>query len=151
MLSPASAFSALAYAARTLLLKWVNSDEFGPNLSLGLLWSIHAWVLAACYASTPLLLLESRRGKQWLAPLAAVGRMALTNYLLQASIIVPLCLGLNLFDRVTASLGLTTRLVQSENALANLLVVRMFNSPGGYRSGRSPRISSITYFGRSLF
>ena len=31
--------------------------------------------------------------------------MALTNYLLQAAIIVPVCLGLGLFDRVTPSLG----------------------------------------------
>jgi uncharacterized protein len=99
---------ALAYAVRMLLLmKWMNSSvEFGPRLSLGLLWGIHAWGLAAFYASALLLLLESRHGKQWLAPLAAVGRMALTNYLSQALIIIPLCIGLNLFGRVTPSLGL---------------------------------------------
>jgi len=100
--------SALAYALRMLLLmRWINSSaEFGPRLSLGLLWSIHAWGLAAFYASALLLLLESRRSKQWLAPLTAVERMALTNYLSQALIIVPLCIELNLFGRVTPSLGL---------------------------------------------
>lgn len=100
--------SALAYAVRILLLmKWMNSfAEFGPRLSLGLLWSIHAWGLAAFYASSLLLLLETRYGKQWLAPLTAVGRMALTNYLSQALIIVPLCIALNLFGRVTPVLGL---------------------------------------------
>src|SRR6266496_3265529 len=100
--------SALAYAVRMfLLVKWKHSSaEFGPRLSLGLLWSIHAWGLAAFYASSLLLLLESRYGKQWLAPLGAVGRMALTNYLSQALIIVPLCIELNLFGRVTPSLGL---------------------------------------------
>jgi uncharacterized protein len=35
----------------------------------------------------------------------AVGRTALTNYLLQAAIIIPVCAGFNLFDRVTPSLG----------------------------------------------
>ena len=92
-----------------ILLVWKGIDSsgtLGPRLGLGLLWSIHAWGFAACYASTLLLLLETRRGKRWLAPLAAVGRMALTNYLLQAAIIVPLCLALNLFDRVTPVLGL---------------------------------------------
>ena len=100
--------SALAYAVRMLLLvKWMNSSaEFGPGLSLGLLWSIHAWGLAAFYASALMLFLERGHGRQLLAPLAAVGRMALTNYLSQALIIVPLCIELNLFGRVTPSLGL---------------------------------------------
>ncbi len=49
-----------------LLARWVTSSaEFGPRLSLGLLWSIHAWGLAAFYASSLLLLLETRYGKQW--------------------------------------------------------------------------------------
>ena len=88
-------------------MKWKDSAaEFGPRLSLGLLWSIHAWGLAAVYASALLLWLQSGRGKRWLAPLGAVGRMALTNYLLQAVIIVPLCIELQLFDRVTPMLGL---------------------------------------------
>src|SRR5436190_4394265 len=105
--------SALAYAVRMLLLpRWVTSPtELGPRLSLGLLWSIHAWGLAACYASALLLLLETRRGKEWLAPLATVGRMALTNYLSQALIIVPLCIELQLFGRVTPSLGVLLALV----------------------------------------
>jgi uncharacterized membrane protein YeiB len=75
-------------------MKWKSSAQFGRDLSLGLLWSIHAWGLAAFYASCLLLLWETRYGKQLLSPLAAVGRMALTNYILQALIIVPLCIQL---------------------------------------------------------
>src|SRR5204862_5060534 len=91
-----------------ILLVWKGIDSsgtLGPRLGLGLLWSIHAWGFAACYASTLLLLLEARRCKRWLAPLAAVGRMALTNYLMQAAMRVPLSLALNLFDRVRRGLG----------------------------------------------
>ena len=98
----------LAYANRTwLLTHWTNStDSFVKLLSLGLLWSTHAWGMAACYVATLMLLLQKPFWQRWLAPLGAVGRMALTNYLLQAALIVPLCLAFNLFDRVTPSLGL---------------------------------------------
>jgi len=98
---------ALAYVGRELLLlRWTNSALFfGPHLTLGLLWSTHAWGLAAFYASSLLLLSQRRAWKRWLAPLGSVGRMALTNYLLQAVIVVPVCLGSNLFGRVTPSLG----------------------------------------------
>ena len=41
-----------------------------------------------------------------LAPLAAVGRLALTNYLMQAALIVPVCLVFGLFDRFTPTAGL---------------------------------------------
>jgi len=121
--------SALAYAVRMLLLpRWVTSStDFGPRLSLGLLWSIHAWGLAAFYASSLLLLLETRYGKQWLAPLGRVGRMALTNYLLQALIIVPLCIELNLFGRVTPSLGVLLALaVWSIQVAASMWWLKQF-------------------------
>jgi uncharacterized protein len=48
-----------------------------------------------------LLALRSRTGATMVAPLAPVGRMALTNYLLQAAIIVPLCLTFGWFDTFT--------------------------------------------------
>lgn len=91
----------LAYASRELLL----ANAAPSRMILGLLWSAHAWGLAAFYASFLLLLIQRRSWQQWLAPLGAVGRMALTNYILQAVIIVPVCIGFNLFDRVTPSLG----------------------------------------------
>ncbi|MBD0373106.1 MAG: DUF418 domain-containing protein [Pyrinomonadaceae bacterium] len=98
----------LAYAGRELLLiKWADSAlSFGQRLSLGLLWSVHAWGLACFYASSLLLLWQRHSWQQLLAPLAAVGRMALTNYLLQAVFIIPVCIVFNLFDKVTPSLGL---------------------------------------------
>jgi uncharacterized protein len=98
---------ALAYAGRELLLMmWSNSvPTFERRLILGLLWSGHAWGLAAFYASSLLLIMQRRSWRRWLAPLGAVGRTALTNYLLQAAIIIPVCAGFNLFDRITPSLG----------------------------------------------
>ncbi len=97
---------ALAYLGRELLMMRANfAPAFAQRLTLGLLWSAHAWGLAAFYASFLLLLLQRRSWQQWLTPFGAVGRMALTNYILQAAIIVPACIGFNLFDRVTPSLG----------------------------------------------
>jgi uncharacterized protein len=94
----------LAYAGRELLL--LNSaPSFVQRLTLGLLWSAHAWGLAACYAAALLLLAQRSSWQQRLAPVGAVGRMALTNYLLQAALIVPVCIGFGLFDRVTPRLG----------------------------------------------
>jgi uncharacterized protein len=94
----------LAYVSRELLL--TNSAPFfARRLALRLLWSVHAWGLAAFYASFLLLLMQKRSWQLRLAALGAVGRMALTNYIMQAAIIVPVCIGFNLFDRVTPSLG----------------------------------------------
>jgi uncharacterized protein len=75
------------------------------QLTFGLLWSAHAWCIATFYAASLMLLSLSSSWQRWLSPLAAVGRMALTNYLLQAIIIVPLCAGFGLFGRFTPTLG----------------------------------------------
>lgn len=73
----------LAYVSRgPLLATSANAALF--RMALGLLWSAHAWGLAALYASSLLLLMQKRSWPQRLAPLGAVGRMALTNYLLQS-------------------------------------------------------------------
>ena len=66
----------------------------------------HAWPIAASYIATVLLLLQRRFWQRLLSPLASVGRMALTNYLMQASVIVPVCIIFDLYDHVTPSLGL---------------------------------------------
>lgn len=95
----------LAFLARDLLLA-SHGPTFGDRLAAGLLWTVHAWSLAAAYLSSLLLLLRIDAIRRWLAPLGAVGRMALTNYLLQAVLIVPLCLAMDLFGRVTPGLGL---------------------------------------------
>jgi len=97
----------LACAGRQLFLTGENSQSsLAHRLLLGLLWSAHAWGLAIFYASTLLLLLRRSTWRQWLAPLGAVGRMALTNYLLQAGILVPICLAFELFGRITPSFGI---------------------------------------------
>jgi len=62
--------------------------------------------MASAYAAALLLALRSRAGAAALSPLAAVGKMALTNYLLQAGIAVPMCLALGLFDRFTPTSSL---------------------------------------------
>jgi uncharacterized protein len=95
----------LAYANRAWLLSQ-GTETFAQRLSLGVLWSLHAWGMAAGYAATLMLLADKPAWQRWLAPLGAVGKMALTNYLLQAALIVPLCLGFDWFDRITPSRGL---------------------------------------------
>ncbi len=71
-----------------------------------LLKNVHAWGFAAFYSSSLVLLLQRQRWQRFLAPLSAVGRMALTNYLLQSILLVPLCMAFSLFDRVTPVMGL---------------------------------------------
>ena len=119
----------LAYVSRELLLSVSASSpsSSGQRLALSLLWSAHAWGLAAFYASSLSLLLQKRSWQQWLAPLGAVGRMALTNYILQAAIIVPVCIGFNLFDRVTPTLGrLLALAVWMVQALASVWWLKHF-------------------------
>jgi len=119
----------LAYVSReSLLMRTTAPLSFGRRLTLGLLWTAHAWGLAAFYASLILLLWQRSSWRRWLAPLAAVGRMALSNYLLQAVIVVPVCLGLGLFDRVTPSLGVLLALaVWSAQVPASVWWLRRFN------------------------
>lgn len=119
----------LAYASRELLLT-VGANAapaFALRLTLGLLSSAHAWGLAAFYAAFLLLLMQKGTWQRLLAPLGAAGRMALTNYILQAAIIVPVCLGFNLFDKVTPSLGVLLALaVWSVQIPASVLWLRHF-------------------------
>lgn len=73
---------------------------------IDLLFTFHSWGIASAYAGLLLLAARSRTGATVLAPLAAVGRLALTNYLMQAALIVPVCLVFGLFDRFTPTAGL---------------------------------------------
>jgi uncharacterized protein len=150
----------LAYVSRELLI--TNSAPFfARRLALRLLWSAHAWGLAAFYASFLLLLLQRRSWQQWLTPLAAVGRMALTNYLLQAAIIVPVCIGFNLFDKVTPSLGVLLALaVWSVQVPASVWWLRRFRfgpaewiwrsltygRPQPMRMANEPAVAGSAYF-----
>jgi uncharacterized protein len=97
-----------AFAGRQMLTaSWAGAPPgLARRVTLGLLWNAHAWSLAAAYALAIVLLLRRPAARRVLAPLGAVGRMALTNYLLQAGLIVPVCIAFGLFDRVTPTLGL---------------------------------------------
>ena len=102
-----------AFVFREVLLITATDvgSPFVQRLIFGLLWSFHAWALAAFYATFLILMLQRRDWQRWLMPLGAVGRMSLTNYLLQATLIVPICIGFDLFDRVTPTLGLALALL----------------------------------------
>jgi uncharacterized protein len=69
---------------------------------------VAAPALALFYASTILLLTQREAWRRRLAPLAAVGRMALSNYLLQSLVCTTIfySYGLALFDKVGPALGL---------------------------------------------
>jgi uncharacterized protein len=85
--------------------------DAGPSaiqgLAISLLFSFHAWSLAVAYMAMLLLAGRTRSGASFLRPLASVGRMALTNYLMQALMLVPICLAFGLFDRFTPTIALT--------------------------------------------
>ena len=84
------------------LRDWPDLQAFAGRL----LFTFHAWGLAAAYGAALLLALRLPRNRFWSEPLAALGRMALTNYLLQAALIVPICIAFDLFDRFSTSRGL---------------------------------------------
>lgn len=85
------------YLARLPLLDW--------RMLAGLMFTLHCWFLASAYVAALLLVLGTR-GRAALSPFAAIGRLALTNYLLQAALIVPLCLVFDLFNRFTPTTSL---------------------------------------------
>src|SRR5215203_2683574 len=95
---------AAAYYGRSLMIGMMNYHPNGGSLadiSIKLLWAVHAWGVAAFYAAAVLLLLKGPGFRKFSAPFAAVGRMSLTNYLLQSILIVPICIVFDLFDKVT--------------------------------------------------
>jgi uncharacterized protein len=71
-------------------------------------FAIGAPALSLFYASTIILLVQNPVWKEWLAPLASVGRMALSNYLLQTLICTTIFYnyGLGLYGQVGHALGL---------------------------------------------
>lgn len=99
--------TALAFTARELwMAKWSGpSWPLARQMTLGFLWTAHAWSLAAVYAVSLVFLYRRPSGRRVLAPLGDVGRMALTNYIVQALLIVPACIAFDLYDRVAPTLG----------------------------------------------
>lgn len=81
----------------------VQADPTLPlqQMIAGLLFTFHCWAMSSAYVAMLLLALRAPRGAKALLPLAAIGRLALTNYLMQAAVIVPLSLAFGWFDRFT--------------------------------------------------
>jgi uncharacterized protein len=99
---------AVAYVVRLLVIRATSQSPYADSLSaisVNLLWSIHAWGLAAFYASAVLLLLQRPWFGKFSGIFSAVGRMSLTNYLLQSILVVPICIVFDLYDKVTPGLG----------------------------------------------
>jgi uncharacterized protein len=72
------------------------------SLAFGLLDLVHKIGMASAYASFVFLLIR----RFSLSGFADLGRMSLTNYIIQAVIIIPVCILFNLFDHVTPTIAL---------------------------------------------
>jgi uncharacterized protein len=102
-----------AFAGREALLPRGTGATLTPvrRLGLELLLTAH-WVgLAAFYAAAIVLLMRKPKWQRRAGWLAAVGRTALTNYLMQSVLIVPICFAFGLWDRVTPRLAVLLALV----------------------------------------
>jgi uncharacterized protein len=107
-------FGAILYFAHSGLV--ASSAIPGPLANV--LFTFHCWGISSFYAATLLLALRTKVGARALLPLATIGRLALTNYLMQAALIVPLCLTFGWFDRFTPVTSLAL-------ALAVFLLVQL--------------------------
>jgi uncharacterized protein len=103
------AAGAALYFLRLALIETGRSSPV-EKAALGLMFDLHCWSIGSAYVAALLLALKSRRGEALLSPLAAIGRLALTNYVMQAGLIVPLCLLLGWFDNFTPSTSLALAL-----------------------------------------
>jgi uncharacterized protein len=98
---------------------FVVEGSFSPSptsvmQNVGALCLLLAAPAMSCfYASTIILLMQRESWRRRLAPLAAVGRMALSNYLLQSLIctVIFYSYGLALFGKVRPSLGLLLTII----------------------------------------
>ena len=111
----AAAAVLLAGLAASILFYWLRATLVArapenPSVlqsgGFNLLLTFHAWSLAAAYLAGLLLLLRKWPRSRALHALGTVGRMALTNYLMQAALILPLCLAFGWFDSWTPSSSL---------------------------------------------
>jgi uncharacterized protein len=98
----------LAFAARSLLGAVASPTR---RLATDLLWIAHSWGVAAGYAAGLTLLVQRPKWRKKSGWLASVGRMALTNYLMQSILIVPICFAFGLWDRVTPRLAVLLALI----------------------------------------
>ena len=109
-------------------LELVDMSTASGRAAAGLLFTFHCLGMSSGYAAAIILGLRSQAAAVILAPLAAIGRLALTNYLGQAALIVPLCLAFGWFDRFTPITSLSLALAVFLVQLAfSLLWVRRFS------------------------
>jgi uncharacterized protein len=101
----------IAVAGRIALL--LLPDRWNPqhwtlarSIVLNQVYYLATWSLAAVYVAAFALLCQRQRWPARLYWLRAVGRMAFTNYLIQALIVVPVCVAFRLFDTITPTRGL---------------------------------------------
>jgi uncharacterized protein len=118
------------FVGRLVLMAFTSHDpsQAAPlNLFFVYTWHVHAWFLAAFYASTLLLLLQRATWQRLLSPFASFGRMALTNYLLQSIIIVPTSIALGVYGSVSPTVGLLLALaVAAVQIPASILWLKYF-------------------------
>jgi len=100
-----------ANAAALAVMKIWKPDPMapsGPGLAVGILYTVGMPALSCCYAAVIALLLEDSSWRRRLAPLAPLGRMALTNYLLQSVVATSIfySYGFGLYGKVSPAAGL---------------------------------------------
>ena len=96
------------FARARLVEQWGTSEPaLADRLLASLLFAFHSWGLASFYTALLMLCLRTRAGAALVAPsFGPVGRMALTNYLAQAALIVPACIAFDLFGKFTPTSSL---------------------------------------------
>jgi len=90
------------YPARIASLPDIGNTHIIRAMAFTLLDLLHKLGMASAYASIVFLLARNFS----LSGFANLGRMSLTNYILQAVILVPACIFLNLFDHITPTIAL---------------------------------------------
>lgn len=95
------------YPERLEALPDIGNTYIVRSILFAVLDLLHKIAMAAAYASLVFMLARKIR----LTVFANLGRMSLTNYLLQAVIIIPLCIFFELFDHVTPTTALVMTVV----------------------------------------
>jgi uncharacterized protein len=90
------------YPARVASLPDIGNTHIIRAMTFTLLDLLHKLGMASAYASIVFLLVRNFP----LTGFAKLGRMSLTNYILQAVIVIPACIFLNLFDHITPTIAL---------------------------------------------
>lgn len=144
------------FARAWLIDQWEAPAPTLPHrLLASILFALHSWSLASFYTALLMLSLTTRLGAALVAPsLGSVGRMALTNYLAQAALIVPVCVAFDLFGKFTPTSSLLLALAMFflvQVPLSRAWLRRFDHGPAEqllrslvYGKTRTPHLSSAT-------